>query len=69
MKRRTKPMAPAAPSSSDMLRWSAENMARNAVENHPKVKRMRDHITREVMKATRRAMGAKRGKDMSSGAM
>ena len=47
---------PAAPSPKEMLRWSAENMARNAVEAHPKFKKVRDAITEAVVAATEKAL-------------
>ena len=54
--------APKPPSMREQLRWSAESMARTAMENHPKVKKMRDHITEEVSKAAHRAMRQSRMK-------
>jgi len=40
----------------DMMRYSAESMARTAIENHPSMKKARDMITSEVMAATERAL-------------
>ena len=47
-----------APSQREMLRWSAEGVARTAVENHPTIKKLRDAITEEVVRATERKLGA-----------
>ena len=51
-------MAPKAPSLNDQLKWSAQGMARTAMENHPKVKKMHNHITKAVMGAAKKAMKA-----------
>ena len=55
-KKSMQPTAPKPPPMREQLHWSAESMARTAVENHPKVKKMRDHITEEVSKAAHRAI-------------
>lgn len=55
-RRRNSAMAPSAPSPKEMIRWSAEGVARTAIENHPRMKKARDMITREVMAATERAL-------------
>ena len=63
-RRRSRDMAmPSSPSPHDMMKWSAESMARSVAENHPKVKKLRDEITAEVMKAGERALkkGLKQG--------
>ena len=49
-------MAPTAPSLQDHLHWSAQSMARTAMEHHPKVKKMHDHITKAVMGAAKKAI-------------
>lgn len=56
-KRRTHTtLAPMSPSPRQMLKWSAESMARSALENHPKVKRAKDQIADAVMAATEKAL-------------
>lgn len=50
------PTAPKAPSMDEQLRWSAESMARTAMDADPKMKRRRDQITRAVVKAAKGAI-------------
>jgi len=54
---------PSMPSPKQQIKYAAENVARTAVENHPKMKRMRDEITRAVEGAVRKHLGggAKKG--------
>jgi len=56
-------MAYKPPSPKQQIKYAAENVARTAVENHPKMKRMRDEITRAVEGAVRKHLGggAKKG--------
>ena len=44
------------PSLNDQLKWAADSVARTAVENHPKVKRLHNHIAKAVSKAAKQAM-------------
>ena len=55
-RRRNDTMAPMAPSPRQMLKWSADSMARSAIENHPKVKRAKNAIADAVMAATEKAL-------------
>lgn len=48
--------APMSASPHQMLKWSAESMARSALENHPKVKKAKDQIADAVMTATEHAL-------------
>lgn len=52
----TAPTAPTVPSMDEQLRWSAESMARTAMDADPKMKRRRDQITRAVVKAAKGAI-------------
>ena len=58
-RRKSTMVGPATPA--DMNRWSAESMADGMMRNHPMMKKMRDHISDEVMKAgehaTKKMMG------------
>ena len=38
------------------MKWSAESMARTALEEHPKIKRAQNAITDAVMVATEKAL-------------
>ena len=49
----TAPM-PATPH--QRMKWSAESMARTALEEHPKIKRAQNAITDAVMVATEKAL-------------
>lgn len=55
-KRETSMAMPKPPSLTDQLKWSAESMGRTVVENHPKVKKLRDGISRAVMGAAKQAL-------------
>jgi hypothetical protein len=55
-RRRNDIAAPTSPSPHTMMRWSAESMARSALENHPKVKKAKDQIADAVMQATEVAL-------------
>ncbi len=46
------------PSPRQQIKYAAEGVARTAVENHPKLKKMRDEITRAVESAVHKHMGA-----------
>jgi len=48
---------PSMPSPKQQIKYAAEHVARTAVENHPKLKRMRDEITRAVEGAVKKHMG------------
>ena len=51
------------PSPKQQIKYAAEQVARTAVENHPRMKKMRDEITRSVEKAVGKHLGdgAKKG--------
>jgi hypothetical protein len=55
-RRKNSMLAPTSPSPHTMMRWSAESMARSALENHPMMKRAKDEITSVVMAATEKAL-------------
>lgn len=55
-RRRHQTAAPMNPSPHQMLKWSADSMARSALENHPKVKRAQNAISEAVMAATEKAL-------------
>ncbi len=53
------------PSPKQQIKYAAEHVARTAVENHPKMKRMRDEITKAVESAVAKHLGsgeAKKGR-------
>lgn len=51
------PMEYKPPSPKQQIKYAAEHVARTAVENHPKLKKMRDEITRAVEGAVQKHMG------------
>jgi len=64
-RRKRRDMAvPGMPSPHATMKYSAESMARTALENHPKLKRAKDQITSAVMAATEKALSRTlKGKD------
>ena len=66
-KRRRSSLIPTtAPDSKQMVKWSAESMAETMIRHHPKMKRAKNLIMDEVMKAgergMRKAMGPMKGR-------
>lgn len=59
------PISYKPPSPKQQIKFAAEHVARTAVENHPKMKKMRDEITRAVESAVSKHLGsgtAKKGR-------
>lgn len=55
-KRRHSTMTPSPVTPHMQMKWSAESMARTALESHPMMKRAKDEITSAVLAATERAL-------------
>jgi len=55
------------PSPKQQIHYAAEHVARTAVENHPKLKKMRDEITRSVEQAVGKHLGTGKAKKQDLG--
>ena len=49
-------LAPMPATPHQRMKWSAESMARTALEEHPKIKRAQNAISEAVMAATEKAL-------------
>lgn len=55
-RRRRTELVAVSTSPATLKRWSAENLARTAIETDPRLKRAKDHITTAVLAATEKAL-------------
>ena len=55
-RRRSGLMAPSPATPHMQMKWSAESMARTALDTHPMMKRAKDQITSAVLAATEKAL-------------
>mgnify|MGYP001594517465 CR=1 FL=1 len=53
------------PSTKEQIKMASEHVARVAMENHPKMKKMHDEITRSVQSAVGKHLGSGRMKTPS----